>query len=438
MVMFVFVAIGMLITFYLVKTLTAKEPPRRVATRNVPLTLTELVPGTVIKQGDVGLGPAPADQIVGDILLSVEALHGRVVKEHIPVTEFICGSDLYPSGQLPPLKLVDGWTAFTISQSSTAAMVEGLIKPDDHVDIYYSPSSTADPRYQKIGGMTIKLFKGVRIIAINRSFLQSDLSASENSVTVEIRKDDAALMLLASNTGTLTLSYTRDASGQATVKVADPDRPTLEELLQLPPVPEEPEEPEPARYTTNVWRRGGRQSLSFVYGVPAGYPVRLRPVSASSSRCRTWKRTTGLRAACRFWWIAAKRCLVTTIDPATWKSSAGTTTESGAAQSGCGALMRLSSRGQRINQPPGLQPGRFAFPGDDSRPLCGDECEHVSSRGFATSRMQFVTYVYPTSVNPCSSLTSATAPEPARCGSVFHHDTRLFLTRVGAVWPPWC
>jgi hypothetical protein len=95
MVMFVFAAIGMLITFYLVKTLTAKEPPpRRVATRNVPLTLTELVPGTVISEGDVGLGPAPANEIVGDILLAVDAMIGRVVKNTISVTEYIHGSDL--------------------------------------------------------------------------------------------------------------------------------------------------------------------------------------------------------------------------------------------------------------------------------------------------------------------------------------------------------
>ncbi|GEM_PF-2834053 len=269
MVMFVFVAIGMLITFYLVKTLTAKEPqPQRVTTRNVPLTLTELEPGTVIKQGDIGMGPAPANEIVGDVLLAVEALEGRVVKNRIPVTELIHGSDLYPAGQLPPLKVSDGATAFSIVQSETSAMVEGLIKPGDHVDIYYSPNATNDPRFQSIGSLTIKLFKGLRVIAINRSFVQSDLEASRNSVTVEVRKDDAALLQLALNTGKLSLSYTRDMSGRATVQVADPDRPTLEELLQLPPVPEEPEEPEPDRFTTNIWRRGSRQSLSFVNNVP--------------------------------------------------------------------------------------------------------------------------------------------------------------------------
>lgn len=273
MVMFVFVAIGLLITFYLVKTLTAKEPPRqRVTTRNVPLSLTDLEPGTVISEGHVGMGPAPSNEVVGDVLLQVNGLIGRVVKNRISVTNLIHGSDLYPAGQLPPLKVVDGFTAVSLAQPDTSSMVNGLIRPGDKVDIFYSPNDLrGDPRYEKIRGTSIKLFRGVRVIAINRSFVQGDLETRQNSVTIEIRNTDAALLQLAVNTGKLTLSYTRVGSGESTVTVANPDRPTLEELLQLPPVeeePEEPKEPEPNRHVTRRWGRGSFRTQAFVNGYP--------------------------------------------------------------------------------------------------------------------------------------------------------------------------
>lgn len=270
MVMFVFVAIGALIVVYLVKTLTAREPPpARAAMRTVPLTLSPLEPGTVITSMHVGLGPAPADQVVGDILLTVEGIVGRVVKERIPVTEFVRGSDLYPIGQQPPLVTHDGFTAMTIPIEETSSMVEGLFRPDERVDIFYLPKDQqGDPRYKEIGGMAIKLFKGIRVVAINRSFVQKALQASRNSVTLEIRNDDAALLTLAQSTGKLSFSATADDSATATVKVANPERPTLEELLDLPEIPEDPEPPEPDRFVTNIWRRGSHSVRRFVDGVP--------------------------------------------------------------------------------------------------------------------------------------------------------------------------
>lgn len=270
MVMFVFVAIGMLITFYLVKTLTAKEPPPRVSMRSVPLTLSELKPGTVITAGHIGIGPAPANQVVGDVLLTIDGIVGRVVKNEIPVTEFIRGSDLYPIGQHPPLVTRDGFTAITVPVEETASINEGLFRPDEHVDIYYTPKDSAqDPRYKEIGAMTIKLFEGVRVVAINNAFVQRDLQASNNSVTLEIRDKDSALLHLAQNTGKLSFGASNYQNARATVDVADSLRPTLEELMNLPEIPEEPEPPEPDRFTTNVWRRGTHSTRRFLNGIPA-------------------------------------------------------------------------------------------------------------------------------------------------------------------------
>lgn len=280
MVMFVFVAIGMLITFYLVKTLTAKEPPPRMTMRTVPLTLSELEPGTMITDMHVGLGPVPNELVTGDSLLTVEGIVGRVVKKKIPVTELIRGSDLYPIGQTIPLKTQEGFTAMSLALADTPSMVEGLFKPEDYLDIYYTPNvQGGDARYQRTGGMTIKLFKGVQVIAINRSYVQKDLEASRNSVTVAVRNEDAALLRLASTTGTLSFSATNNQSAEATVHVKDPDRPTVEEILQLPPIPEEPKPPEPDRYTTYIWKRSSGSRQGFVNGLPSDAGLANDPAS---------------------------------------------------------------------------------------------------------------------------------------------------------------
>ncbi len=54
------------------------------------------------------------------------------------------------------------------------------------------------------------------------------------------------------------------------MQLSNPDRATLEEILQLEPVPEEPAEPPPPPpFHTNVFRRSGMQTNTFFNGLPA-------------------------------------------------------------------------------------------------------------------------------------------------------------------------
>ncbi len=175
--------------------------------------------------------------------------------------------------ELPPLTVSDGYRAMTIHLTDTASVMNGLLRPGDHVDIEFTPKTnvTSDPRYQEIGGLSIVLFKGVRILAINRAFVQTDLESSGNNVTLEVAKDNVAVLRLADENGDLYLSYTPDSSGAITVAVANPDRPTLEELLQLAPVPEEPVPPTPDVFRSRVYNGASRAfTQTFVNGVPTG------------------------------------------------------------------------------------------------------------------------------------------------------------------------
>lgn len=273
LVMLVFVAMGGMIVLYVVKTLTAREiPPPVASTRVVPMLVGDLEPGTVITDKHLGRGPWPAGDIKDDVLLSEGGIIGRVVKVPMEAATPIHGNDLYAHGELPPLSVSQGFRAVTVSIREQAAIMNGLIKPGDFVDIQFTPNDlNGDPRYALVGGMSIKLFKGVRVLALNRDFVQTPLQASQNSVTLEIADEDTGILELCSRKGELTLHFTKVGDGRATVQVQDPNRPTLEEILQLPPVPEEPEppaEPEPDRFTSRIYRQSGMVAVRFQDGIP--------------------------------------------------------------------------------------------------------------------------------------------------------------------------
>ncbi|MHC4879558.1 MAG: Flp pilus assembly protein CpaB [Planctomycetota bacterium] len=278
LVMLVFVAMGCMIVLYVVKTLTARETPPPVnTTRIIPMLVGDLEPGTVITDRHLGRGPWPGSDIKDDVLLSENGIIGRVVKTPIEAATPIHGAALYPHGQLPPLRVSEGYRAVTISIREQAAIMNGLIKPGDFVDIQFTPRDLAeDPRYELIGGMSIKLFKGVRVLALNRDFVQTPIQATNNSITLEIANEDTGILDLAARKGDLTLNFTKDGDGRATVEVENPDRPTLEEILQLPPLPEPPPPPpappappEPDRFTSRVYRRSAMATHNFVDGVPS-------------------------------------------------------------------------------------------------------------------------------------------------------------------------
>ena len=273
LIVMMMVAMGLLVALYVGKTLfAAKEPPaRQIGTRVVPMLVGDVEAGTVLTEYHLGQGPWPSNEIKGDVLLSPTAIIGRVVRKPMKAAEPIHGSHLFPMNELPPLTVSDGYRAMTIHLTDTASVMNGLLRPGDHVDIEFTPQTnvTSDPRYQEIGGLSIVLFKGVRILAINRSFVQSDLESSGNNVTLEVAQENVAVLRLADENGDLYLSYTPDASGSMTVAVANPDRPTLEELLQLPPVPEKPVPPAPDVFRSQIYSGSSRgYTQTFINGVP--------------------------------------------------------------------------------------------------------------------------------------------------------------------------
>jgi|GEM_PF-3581888 Flp pilus assembly protein CpaB len=100
----VFVGIAVALGLFVVAIVAeqpADIPPSRPV-RMVPMALVELEPGMIIREGDVGLGPYPADLLVGDILLAEEVIVGRLVTEPIQLTDLFHASKLGRVPDAPP------------------------------------------------------------------------------------------------------------------------------------------------------------------------------------------------------------------------------------------------------------------------------------------------------------------------------------------------
>ena len=97
----VFVMFGF---FSVMKSLDAIEQPQLTLqregaeTRAIPMAVTTLKPGMVIRKDDLGRGPWPRNEIRGDVLLSERHIVGRIVQKEIRAATPIQASMLNRQG----------------------------------------------------------------------------------------------------------------------------------------------------------------------------------------------------------------------------------------------------------------------------------------------------------------------------------------------------
>ena len=197
------VAVGGLIGLYVIKGLFAVEKkgdprPRSV---NLPLAAALLAPGTKITEAHVGLGPFPEKELKEDHLRSNRVIVGRIVKQEIKPGSPIRGSQLYEPGENAPLQVAEGKKAVSITVKDSSEMVDGLIRPGDYVDVHFmldaQRSGGFDERLVRLGGISMTLFKGVKVLALNKGFRQSTLLPAGNSVTMELTAAQTNILLVA-------------------------------------------------------------------------------------------------------------------------------------------------------------------------------------------------------------------------------------------------
>ena len=235
------IVVGALIVVYIGKSFFYRPapPPQEVATRLVPMASADIPAGTLITSSHLVNGRLRTDKLVRETILNSNAIVGRYALTDIKQAQPILTSNLYAPNTRPPLELNPGMQAVTIPMGDSTTVVDGLFKPGDYVDVRLTvDDNPADPRYR--GGFTMTMFKGVRVLAINRLTQQSDVGRGPNTVTFELTPAQANILLEARQHGTLTVTYNPDGPGTGGVEIADADRAHFEEILGLPEIPEPP------------------------------------------------------------------------------------------------------------------------------------------------------------------------------------------------------
>ena len=231
-----FGVLGLLVVGYVAKNLLAVQEKRVVpAMRDIPMAITDISPGTVMTERHLGLGKMEVSKLTREMLLTNRVIVGRVAKTPLKAAEPIKANQLYQPGELPPLELSPGTRAVTVQVSDGAAMVDGMIKPSDHVDVLFTAmgagSGTTDASFQ--GGLTMRLFEGVKILAINRSMTQASLDRGANFVTLELTEPQANIIVLAKDKGKLTLTFNPNGKGNGGLALTNRERITFYEILGL-------------------------------------------------------------------------------------------------------------------------------------------------------------------------------------------------------------
>jgi len=255
--------IGLLVTLYFGKKLLFANTAPAVEPRiNIPMALTNLEPGTKITEMHIALGPAAPSKLSKDIVRTNRIVVGRVVKNRIEGSTPISTDDLYPSGEGPAPEIAVGMRAVTVP---LAGLTGNVIQPGHYVDVHFTP--TRVPNANQTGGLTMTLFKGVKVQALNGNTVGTDARGRTNDVTLELTPEQTNIILLAKDKGALNLVYTPEGKGFGNVALDNADRATLDQILGIAP-PEEEEAKDPP-YVTEVFSGAGRRMQSFRDGLRA-------------------------------------------------------------------------------------------------------------------------------------------------------------------------
>lgn len=269
--MLMLVAVGGLIGMYVIKGFFAVEKKVvRAQTVNIPLATAYLAPGTKISDTHVGLGPFPVKELKEDHLRSARVTVGRVVKKAIQPGSPLRGSELYEPGENSPLEVAEGKQAISITVKNPTEILDGLIKPGDYVDVHFTLDSQnargLDDRIVRLGGVSLTLLKGVRVLALNKGFRQSPVLPTGNSITLELEPSQTNVLLVAQPRGTISFSFNPTGAGEGGIALNNADRATLWEVMGLKKAaqktavkPEESDKP----FITETYRGTGGAAMQW-------------------------------------------------------------------------------------------------------------------------------------------------------------------------------
>jgi pilus assembly protein CpaB len=297
------VVVGLLVTAYFAKLMRAEDSrgagsplASTVEFRAVPTAAGPLEPGTVITAAHLATARVRVDGLAPDVLLQEQSVLGRTVKQRIAAGSPLRASQLYPPGEGPQPVVPRGMRAVSISVPRSLSTMNGLLKAGQYVDVYLTPRADAsDSRFRN--GMTLTLFRGVRLLSVAQGAIADEASGA---VTLELTPEQATVLILAREKGSLALSYNPEGKGESGIALKSRDRATLDEILGLTPsaVPNPVEaaaagHPQPtATITTEVFKGTARSTRQFdVSNKVDATPATSTPINTWSN-APLWTRKT--------------------------------------------------------------------------------------------------------------------------------------------------
>lgn len=251
-----FGVVGLLVAAYVVKNLSAVEEKAPERTEElIPMVISDLPAGTLLSEAHLGLGPFPKARMEPDMLRTTRVIADRYTRVAIKSGQPIRANDLLPPGETPPLRVAEGMRAISVEVGDSTAMVDGMIKSGDFVDVLFTFQGTNDDTYQ--GGLTMRLFEGVRVLTVSRSTNGPRSGRGNNHVTLEMTEPQVNILTLAQSRGSVTLTYNPNGRGTGGLALNSAERVTLYEILGLKTA--EPVEP----FLTEIYRGIGRSANRF-------------------------------------------------------------------------------------------------------------------------------------------------------------------------------
>ncbi len=226
--MMMFGVVGLLIAAYVAKNLLAvEEKPPEVTEDLVPWRLQTWLPARwsrrLIWVGVRGRRIAWKP----DILRTDRVITGRYTRGAIKSGQPIRANDLLPPNEYPTLNVAQGMVAMSVDVNGSAAMVNGMLKPNDFVDVLFTYQGGNDDTIQ--GGVTMRLFEGVRVLVVSRG----TSNRSDNYVTLELTEPQANVLTLARDRGAINLTFNPNGRGNGGLALTNADRVTLYEILGM-------------------------------------------------------------------------------------------------------------------------------------------------------------------------------------------------------------
>jgi pilus assembly protein CpaB len=136
------------------------------------------------------------------------------------------------SNEQSPIDVAVGMRGVSVACPHDSALTNGLLRAGESVDVYLTPKLDDANERRFRGGVTLTLFRGVRVLAISRDASRPE---SGGSALLELTPEQANVLILARNKGEIALTYNPDGNGDGGIAVKSSDRASLDEILGVPP-----------------------------------------------------------------------------------------------------------------------------------------------------------------------------------------------------------